>query len=531
MTIFTDPSKATKLEQIEDRALPASVPIVTPGVVAASVGIAVFAASGSIVTVGCAVLPVLTYGVQTIRKWMRSKRFEREHGCIAHLIATDRDMIAYIKIVGEKTVATQLRLAMEEGQSLSSPAKKAAAALLDPSELPYADVATYLKSTGPIDAEVVEKPKTLSAQDEKPKTATTGDAAVQKVSKDVVDAFVDDLRCTILCAPPRTGKGIVAAGMMMGFKMAYPAGKLFSSTIKQYQPEDWYFSESDAHINPDPKDPIGLARELYALYTAWEGSESSAEAPSLFVFDELRDTLLALKGVLCEDVSPDIQSMTPKFDDWLRYQLISAATLNQCHRRYLLLISPTSTAQGMTFKDANSLQSYSSFTLVTPSELAFSEGSNGTFAAPAIRPDSLQFDGWYGLAWHSKTKQWYGVPSVPQDVIALRESQQVSLRYLEPPGRPTVTTVQPRHTVALMVSEADQIAQDAYGRLEVEGPLKLTQVIPQAAVRRRVGSEVSDILASMPGVTRTSKTLGASTTVLFSRDDDDDRDDASDEPG
>ncbi len=426
MTIFSDPSQTSKLEQIEDRALPASVPIVTPGVVAASVGVAVFAASGSIVTVGCAMLPVLTYGLQNIKKWMKAKRFEREHGCIAHLIASDRDMIAYIKIVGEKTVAGQLRLALEEGQTLSSPAKKAANSLLKPEELPHANVTAYLQSTGPIDAEIIDKPKAISAQDEA-KATSTGDTVVQKVTKDVVEAFVNDLRCTVLCAPPRTGKGIVAAGMMAGFKLVYPAGKLFSSTIKQFSDEDWYFAESDAHINPSAKDPIGLAKSLYALYIAWETSESTADAPSLFVFDELRDTLLALKGIKCEDVSPDIESMEPKFDEWLRHQLISAATLNQCHRRYLLLISPTSTAQGMTFKDANSLQSYSSFTLATPTELAFSEGNNGTFAAPAIRPDSPLFTGWYGLAWHSKTKQWFGVPSIPKEAITLRESQPVTL--------------------------------------------------------------------------------------------------------
>jgi hypothetical protein len=432
MTIFNDPAKTSKLEQIEDRALPDSIPVVTPGVVAASVGVAVFAASGSIVTVGCAVLPVLTFGVQNIRKWMKAKRFEREHGCIAHMIKTDRDMIAYIKIVGEKTVAAQLRLALEEGQSLSSPAKKAANALLKPEELPHANVTAYLESTAPIDAEVVDKPKAISAQDEKAKATPTGDKGVEKITKDIVQAFLDDLRCTVLCAPPRTGKGIVAAGMMTGFKLAFPAGKLFSCTIKQFADEDWYFSQSDCHINPDPKDPIGLAKQLYHLYTAWEESESCADAPSLFAFDELRDTLLALKGVKCEDVSPDIQSMEPKFDEWFRHQLISAATLNQCHKRYLLLISPTSTAQGMTFKDANSLQSYSSFTLATPTELAFSEGNNGTFAAPAIRPDSRLFEGWYGLAWHSKTKQWLGVPSVPSDAIALRESQPVNLNIYKP---------------------------------------------------------------------------------------------------
>jgi hypothetical protein len=546
MAIFSDPGKTSKLEQIEDRALPASVPIVTPGVVAASVGVAVFAASGSVVTVGCAVLPVLTFGVQTIRKWMKAKRFEREHGCIAHLIKTDRDMIQYIKIVGEKTVAGQLRLALEEGQSLSSPAKKAANALLKPEELPHANVTAYLQSTGPIDAEIIDKPKAISAQDEKAKATTTGDTAIEKITKDVVQAFVDDLRCTVLCAPPRTGKGIVAAGMMSGFKLVYPAGKLFSSTIKQFADEDWYFSQSDAHINPSVKDPIALAKQLYHLYTAWEESESTADAPSLFVFDELRDTLLALKGVKCEDVSPDIESMEPKFDEWLRHQLISAATLNQCHRRYLLLISPTSTAQGMTFKDANSLQSYSSFTLATPTELAFSEGNNGTFAAPAIRPDSPLFTGWYGLAWHSKTKQWLGVPSVPKDAIALRESQPVNLNIYKPSrledvlpsglfavaageaaiGKSTATKAKPKAQPELPTpetdeerhaAELDQLYGDAIDTLrgQPNTPITISKLITNSNARKRHGAEIIGRLAANANIDYATSTRGSVTTHSF----------------
>jgi hypothetical protein len=355
----------------------------------------------------------------------------------------------------------------------------------------------------------------VSAQGEKAKVTPTVDAVVQNVTKDVVEAFVNDLRCTVLCAPPRTGKGIVAAGMMAGFKLVYPAGKLFSSTIKQFTDEDWYFSQSDAHINPSVKDPIALAKSLYNLYTAWETSESTADAPSLYVFDELRDTLLALKGVKCEDVSPDIESMEPKFDDWLRHQLISAATLNQCHRRYLLLISPTSTAQGMIFKDANSLQSYSSFTLVTPSELAFSEGNNGIFAAPAIRPDSPLWSGWYGLAWHSKTKQWFGVPSVPKDAIALRESQAVDLNYFEKPtmdfesvfpasmlgtvsaiGSTVTKTKAKAESYVSPESRTDNLIEETYQSCfqqirDLAGEeTTITKLIPKEATRRKIGASV-----------------------------------------
>lgn len=350
--------------------------------------------------------------------------FAKNHGAIAHLL-DDRLLRRYQDIIGHKALLGEIQQAYADGLDVSGDGRNFARQ----SGSPLTKTRSFdIPKDEPNDSGAS---KESAAQDDGRKPSTAGDTAVQNITKDVVEAFVNDLRCTVLCAPPRTGKGIVAAGMMAGFKLVYPAGKLFSSTIKQFADEDWYFSQSDAHINPSVKDPIALAKSLYHLYTAWEESESTADAPSLYVFDELRDTLLALKGVKCEDVSPDIESMEPKFDEWLRHQLISAATLNQCHRRYLLLISPTSTAQGMTFKDANSLQSYSSFTLATPTELAFSEGNNGTFAAPAIRPDSPLFTGWYGLAWHSKTKQWFGVPSVPKDAIALRESQPVQLNHFE----------------------------------------------------------------------------------------------------
>jgi hypothetical protein len=351
--------------------------------------------------------------------------FAKNHGCIAHLL-DDRLLRRYQEIIGHKALLGEVQQAYAEGIEVTGGCRNFARQ----SGSPLTKIRTF-----DIPGETNDSKGSESTQDQgnSQKPTTTVGVAVQNITKDVVEAFVTDLRCTVLCAPPRTGKGIVATGLMMGFKLAYPAGVIFSSTIKQYQPEDWYFSESDYHINPSVDSPIALAKSIYGLYTAWETSNSSADAPSLFVFDELRDTLLALKGVTCEDVSPDINSMEPKFDEWLRNKIISAATLNQCHKRYLLLIAPTSTAQGMTFRDANSLRSYASYTLVTPTELAFTEGNNGTFAAPAIRPDATEFKNWYGLAWSSKSKEWFGVPSVPVESIKLKESQMIKLNYFQLP--------------------------------------------------------------------------------------------------
>jgi hypothetical protein len=324
--------------------------------------------------------------------------------------------------------------------------------------------------------------------------------------------------------------------MMMGFKLAYPAGTLFSSTIKQFQPEDWYFAESDYHINPSVNDPIALAKQLYALYTAWEESNSTTEAPSLFVFDELRDTLLALKGVMVEDVSPDIQSLEPKFDEWLRNKIISAATLNQCHKRYLLLIAPTSTAQGMTFKDANSLRSYASYTLVTPKELAFTEGNNGAFAAPAIRPDSPLFSDWYGLAWSSKSKEWFGVPQIPAEAIALKESQTVDLNYYRTGALESVFPASMLGKVSAIGSTVTKTKPEAYVSSETRTntlieetyqscfqqirdlageETTITKLIPKEATRRKIGASVIARLSGNGNIEYRGQQVGNSVRHFF----------------
>lgn len=479
MSIFSDPKNTSKIDQIEDRALSPSVPIVTPGVIAATVGLGAFAMSGSLVIVGCCVAPVVTIAGQRIQRWMKAKRFEREHGCVTHLITSDRDMIAYIKIVGKETVIKQLLLATEDEQPLSRVAKEVLDNLVTPESLPHSKATEYLTA---------EAATLANSPDANTVDVTAVPVVAETVTVDVVQAFIDDLRCTILCAPPRTGKGIVAARMMQGFKAVYPGGKLFSITIKQFAGEDWYFAPSDAHSNPSNKNSIELGKALYAIYTAWETSESCADAPSLLVIDELRDTLLALKGAKCEDVSPDIQSAIVGFDDWMRGQIVSAATMNQCHKRYLLLISPTSTAQGMTFKDANSLQSYSSFTLVTPTELAFTEGNNGTFGAPTIASDSPLFSGLHGLAWHSKTKRWVGVPALTPEQIKTQESNPVNLKMLEIPQKAAIGVF--GTTVKSSTSEAVQNVS----RNEVLGESKTVPVIdPEGAVYERLTSKIIDL--------------------------------------
>ena len=233
---------------------------------------------------------------------------------------------------------------------------------------------------------------------------------------DVATHFLNNLRCTFLCAPPRTGKGIVAAAMMLGFKQQQPESWLGTCTIKQFNEEDWYWQWSDQHINPSLEtgaDPIAAARSIYKLYLAWTSTPSNAGNPSLLVIDELRDTLLRIKGVMMNQVTPDFPNGSKDFADWLRDELVSAATLNQCHHRFVLLIAPVNTATALTFNSANALQSYAAYVLATPEELSFTKGGNSAFTAPAIAQNDSRFEGWYGLGWSTKGSEWLGIPNVP----------------------------------------------------------------------------------------------------------------------
>jgi hypothetical protein len=250
--------------------------------------------------------------------------------------------------------------------------------------------------------------------------------------------------------------------------------------------------------------------------------------------------------VLMSEVDPDYQFPDELFVDWLRKELVLSATMNQCHRRYILLISPVSTATAMGFKDANSLKSYASFTLVTPSELAFTEGNNGAFAAPAIRPDSPLFTGFYGLAWSTKGKKWLGVPALDKSVIDLRESQPPKLNYFAKPiyvgeqrypaqmlgtapaevpigstttkakskavDLPDPQTDDERHAV-----ELDQLFDAAILMLRTSPntPITISKLIPTEKARKRHGVEIIGRLANNGNIQYEAVKRGSVTSHSF----------------
>jgi hypothetical protein len=426
MFLFNDPAEFTELEQIEDRANPPASSVGLPLAMAVVIGGAGFAFTASAVVGGAlAALPGYLIYKKLGRKMKNDIFLRRNPGCIAHLIKKDRDMIAWIEAHGKEDVALQLQTAMKQGQKLTSVAKQALKALVPKDALPAKKVTQFLA-----EADRASTSDPIGAvKQQKPLQGTTMESAAGKVAlvkSDIASHFLSDLRCTFLCAPPRTGKGVASVGMMAGFKALYPKGWLGSCTIKQFTGEDWYWQFSDRHINPSLESgatPHNSARLIYHLYKEWLTVPSSKDAPALLVIDELRDTLKRLKGVLMEHVDADYHNPEKGFDDWLREELISSATLNQCHHRFVLLIAPVNTATALTFKDANSLQSYAAYVLVTTKELAFAGTKGNAFGAPSIAANDPRFDDWYGLAWSTKGTCWVGLPKIPADRIAELEGK------------------------------------------------------------------------------------------------------------
>jgi hypothetical protein len=438
MFLFNDPAEFSELEQIEDRANPPASSVGLPLAMAVVIGGAGFAFTASAVVGGAlAALPGYAIYKKLTRKMKNDIFLRRNPGCMAHLIKSDRDMIAWIEAHGKEDVAQQLQLAMKQGQKLTRAAKQTLKALVPKEALPAKKVTQFLAE---VDRAATTQRRSVqesiaAVAHQKPlqgKTMENPAAAASLVKTDIASHFLADLRCTFLCAPPRTGKGVAAVGMMAGFKDLYPKGWLGSCTIKQFAGENWYWQFSDRHINPSLESgavPHQSARAIYHIYKEWLTVPSSKEAPALLVIDELRDTLKRLKGVLMEHVDADYHNPEKGFDDWLREELISSATLNQCHHRFVLLIAPVNTATALTFKDANSLQSYAAYVLVTPKELAFAGTKGNAFGAPSIAANDPRFDDWYGLAWSTKGTCWVGLPKIPADRIAELEGKTPQPAY------------------------------------------------------------------------------------------------------
>ncbi|MCY7278161.1 MAG: hypothetical protein LH702_31600 [Phormidesmis sp. CAN_BIN44] len=424
MFLFNDPADVSDIELVHDRALPSGGSTGLPLGIAVLLGVGGFALTANPIVGGAmAALPAYALAKRLKKSWQNHAFERRNPGSVAHLIKSDADMITWIEHHGVDEVRSQLLTALKQRQKLTSCAKRTLKALVPDAEIPLKKVEQFLSAqTQALPAAGVEP---IGANTQLNAVEVPAQPVQESVSapKSVIEHYLSDLRSTFLCAPPRTGKGILAAQLMQGFKQRFPKGKLLTCTIKQFAGENWYWAYSDGHLNPETRTPdqqLAAARELFTLINAWESSQASADSPCLLVVDEIRDTLNLLGSISMKAISPDYSNSSKTFGEWLLGTAISSATLNQCHHRFMLIISPVVSLAGLggikgVSKDA--LASFVGVTLAAPQALQFATGDNGTFSAPKIDPNDPRFLDCHALAYCKNDKQWYPIESVPKAAL------------------------------------------------------------------------------------------------------------------
>jgi hypothetical protein len=121
--------------------------------------------------------------------------FAKNHGAIAHLL-DDRLLRRYQDVIGHKALLGEIQQAYADGIDVSGDGRNFARQSGSPLvktrmfDIPKDEPSGSEGSTGAQD------------QGDNQKATPATNTATEKITKDVVEAFVNDLRCTVLCAPP-----------------------------------------------------------------------------------------------------------------------------------------------------------------------------------------------------------------------------------------------------------------------------------------------------------------------------------------
>jgi hypothetical protein len=142
MFLFSSPSENTELDRIEDRANPPATSVGLPLAATIALGGLGMAAGGAVVGGCLAALPAYVMVKRLGKSFKNAVFINANPGCYAHLIKTDRDMIAYIEIHGVDDVRNQLLLADRQGQRMTSCAKRTYRELVK--DRPHRKVGEYL---------------------------------------------------------------------------------------------------------------------------------------------------------------------------------------------------------------------------------------------------------------------------------------------------------------------------------------------------------------------------------------------------
>jgi hypothetical protein len=470
MLFLKDPAKVSTLQRLEADKVHTSDAVGMKLSMTLLVGFGVFIATANPLFGAVAgAFPALSMMRGLKRGAERKQFYRRSGGALAHLL-DEAELVQLVKQVGLEEVKRQLCVAIEHGQELTDdaedlanqiiekrPATTIAEMLAELDELPLSQDELLEEDSIEVSAETVIESSTATAS-----TASATPAQSNRppsLRPDIAETILAQLRCLFVTAPPRVGKGIVMLYIQATLKEAYPKSTLLTCTIKQFEGENWYWQYSDGHINPDitsswisHQDKVRAARLAYAQYQHWESLKATPDEPAILLIDELRDHLNGLADVKMSEVSTDFIGgpiAKQSFSQWFFNNAISAATLNQCHFRFIWLISPVMSLGGLggiKGVTVDSLASYSGLTLVTPDRLQFATGGGSAFAAPKISADDVQFEGYHGLAWAKDSKQWLPLPIIPQadiDRMAANPPKLKMFGEIVPAEEPEARTIGP----------------------------------------------------------------------------------------
>jgi hypothetical protein len=404
-----------KLDQIEDLADEALKGVVSSSALPLMTGLAVgfgIAGFSGMPIVGAAAAGYFLYNAANgaIQKGKEAE-YIKDVGILAHVLQ-EQNLVRYAEIVGVEAAAHEILTAYQDGQTITPAARKLCQAL---GKTPKRrSIATFLEDIKTLQTLPETAPSSAIAT---PAIAPSTAGGTCKILT-AVDALVNPVRSSYLSAPPRTGKGILTALAMRQFKQRYPNGMLYSYTPKQDPKENWYWTSSDQHFNPDlDQHPTRAAQSLYAMIRHWQSLPSAPETPILFICDELSATLSRLKPVKMSDIDDTLFTDDNRsFSVWLLDFLIHEASMRQSVDRFVWVLTPLCTVQESGVS-ASALKSLRNYTLASRENLKFADGGTAAFAAPKISTDHPLLARHQTIAYSHDSHTWLPIPTLTQPTL------------------------------------------------------------------------------------------------------------------
>jgi hypothetical protein len=486
-----------KLDQIEDLADEALKGVVSSSALPLMTGLAVgFGVAGfsGMPIVGAAAAGYFLYSaVESALQKGKQAEYIKEVGLLAHAL-NEADLVRYAEIVGVEAAIGEILQAYQDGQTITPAARKLCQAL---GKTPKRrTIATFL--------EEIKELQTLPDIQE-PLATPTRAASVPTIAggsckiHTAVDDLVNPVRSSYISAPPRTGKGILIALAMGEFKQRYPQGSLYTYTPKQDPKENWYWSSSDQHFNPDlDQNPTRAAQSLYAMIRHWQSLPSSPAAPILFVCDELSATMSRLKPVKMSDVDDVLFTEDNRsFSAWLLDFLIHEASMRQSVDRFVWVMTPLCTVQESGVS-ASALKSLRNYTLASRENLKFADGGTATFAAPKISSDHPLLQRYRTIAYSHDSRTWLPIPTLSvQDIAQLSQSDPKLKAWGDLPiaAAPEWNSSSPSEVFTCAYAQSFMVADPVLEIINSEPDLEkreaLTIAYQWAVVRQENGSAIT----------------------------------------